>query len=444
MTQAQSIKRPLGQTESLYFLLDQLYCLNFVVFAQLEGEVTVAALNAALLAAQAEHPLLRTRIVTEQQHLRFRPVEAAQYSLQASWLPWRGWRTELQRQLNDPFGDEAPLARCFACVQKTAKGSHSMVALVFHHAIADGRSATQLLMDVLRRAGGEQRPLDYRAAQPAAQQLDALERQPLLTRGLQKTRFWLGQTVNALTPLGKSPSSYLHLGQQRQIEVLPFIIKQRLASQLAKACKAQGTSVHGALGAAQMLALADVAETSQPSHLALNSLADLRGTLDGELTEHDLGLYIATLTTVHRLALSGEVFWPLAVDIRGQLTALLDSGAANQINALYQHNSLRLPTRARAAVLQGLAALAPAASMLTNIGRVAPVTLANGATVTTLEFIVAPPPQCHFCITAASYQGVIYLNLLYDTAKFAPQQAEQLRDRLLEQVARAVITADAR
>ena len=438
MTHIQTIKRPLGPTESLYFLLDQLNCLNFAVFAQIDGELSHESLTAALEAVQAEHPLLRARIVTEQQRLMFRPVPVVQYPLQASWLPWRGWRAELERQLQQHFGDEAPLLRCLAFAEQTSKGSRCVVALVFHHAIADGRSGTELLLDVVRRAGGELAPLEYRPAQPAAQQLDALERQPVLARGLQKARFWMGQTINALAPLSKSPGAALQLGQERQIKVLPFTIKQRLAAQLSRACKTHGTSVHGALGAAQMLALADLSQAPLPSHLALNSLADLRAVLEGGLTERDLGLYIATLTTVHRPASHGDVFWPLAVDIRVQLKAMLDSGSANQINAVYQDSILLPPTRARAAVLQSLAALGPAASMLTNIGRIAPVELSNGATLSALEFIVAPPPQCHFCITVTSYQGVMYLNLLYDAGKFSAGQAKQLRDALLARLVRAV------
>ena len=62
----------------------------------------------------------------------------------------------------------------------------------------------------------------------------------------------------------------------------------------------------------------------------------------------------------------------------------------------------------------------------------------NGATLSTLEFIVAPPPQSHFCITVASYQGVMYLNLLYDAAKFSAEQAKQLRDALLAHLVRAL------
>ena len=33
------MNRPLGPTEAIYYLLDQLYCLNFVVFAEVSGSL---------------------------------------------------------------------------------------------------------------------------------------------------------------------------------------------------------------------------------------------------------------------------------------------------------------------------------------------------------------------------------------------------------------------
>lgn len=48
-----ALGRPLGPTESIYYLLDQLYCLSFVVFAKMDH---------ALRTVQQEKPLLRARI----------------------------------------------------------------------------------------------------------------------------------------------------------------------------------------------------------------------------------------------------------------------------------------------------------------------------------------------------------------------------------------------
>jgi hypothetical protein len=42
------LNRRLGRSEHIYWLLDQLYCLNFVVFAELEGILNEEDLQLAL------------------------------------------------------------------------------------------------------------------------------------------------------------------------------------------------------------------------------------------------------------------------------------------------------------------------------------------------------------------------------------------------------------
>ncbi len=69
-----------------------------------------------------------------------------------------------------------------------------------------------------------------------------------------------------------------------------------------KASRADGGTVQEALGAVQLLAINNEFQTAQPRHLAPNSLSDLRGVLRGGVTSQDLGLYIATVCTVHAVA----------------------------------------------------------------------------------------------------------------------------------------------
>ena len=42
------IERPLGGTEKIYWLLDKLDCLNFAAYAELEGELDAATLQAEM------------------------------------------------------------------------------------------------------------------------------------------------------------------------------------------------------------------------------------------------------------------------------------------------------------------------------------------------------------------------------------------------------------
>ena len=63
MAMSTVLNRPLGRTEHIFWLLDQLYCLNFAVFAELEGSLNEDELQLAIETVQQENPGLRTNIV---------------------------------------------------------------------------------------------------------------------------------------------------------------------------------------------------------------------------------------------------------------------------------------------------------------------------------------------------------------------------------------------
>jgi hypothetical protein len=87
--------------------------------------------------------------------------------------------------------------------------------------------------------------------------------------------------------------------------------------------------------------------------------------------------------------------------------------------------------------VQKIVALAPPSSMLTNIGRITEVPLGKALRVRSLAFAVSPPAQHPICVTAASYGGQMYLNILYDQCKVADDQArritENMQSKLLQQ-----------
>jgi hypothetical protein len=154
------IERALGSTETIYYLLDKLYCLNFVVFAEIDGAFDTSRLVEALATVQAEHPLLGARIASVRGRPWFQPLAAAPQPIPVRRLGLRNWRAVLAAQLDEPFDDGGPLARFvwFAGTRKCA------AAMVFHHAIGDGRSGADVFIEVLRRADAEDLPPSWRPA----------------------------------------------------------------------------------------------------------------------------------------------------------------------------------------------------------------------------------------------------------------------------------------
>jgi hypothetical protein len=415
--QGSSIDRALGPTENIYYLLDKLYCLNFVVYAEIEGSFDAERLAGALQAVQAEHPLLRARVALAAGRPWFKPVPAEAHPISIERGGLRDWRARIEAQLERPFVDEAPLAR-FLCFGGGAR--KSVAAMVFHHSIADGRSGADVFIEVLRRAGGEELPLSCRPARPSAQALDLVKLGGPLGATMRTLGYWLDQGKSALKLARQLPGFDMAVRAERRIRFLPFTVGKANARALLEACR-----THGVLGAAQLLAINAEFGSAAPRTLALNSLADLRGLLGGHLSQQDLGLYIATVSTVHDIPAAPD-FWRLAADVRNQLKAVLDSGDANLVHSIHREGALYPPNEVGARMVQALVGLAPPSSMLTNVGRFDPVRLASGAKLRTLGFLVSPPAQHPICVTVSSLGEGMHLNLLYDQCKIDAAQARRL------------------
>ena len=123
------IERPLGGTEKIYWLLDKLYCLNFAAYAELEGELDAATLQAALAEIQDETPLLRARIVLDGKLPMFEPAAPEEHPLCLETCSLQGWRRQLEAQLDTRFATAAaPLVRCVWFRGRTAKSVIAMAS----------------------------------------------------------------------------------------------------------------------------------------------------------------------------------------------------------------------------------------------------------------------------------------------------------------------------
>jgi len=423
-----SIQRPLGGTEKIYWLLDKLYCLNFAAYVELQGDLDSAQLQTALDSVQEETPLLRCRIAVDGNRLAFAPVDPLEHPLLLSIEGLRGWRRQLEQQLDHRFADgSAPLARVLWFRGKTAR---SVLAVVFHHPIADGRSGLHVLQRIVQCAAGTAPPFAYRPAHASAQELDLIKEQNPVAGKLKELKFWLARGRELLKKAEQLPGYDADPSTRRQTRSIELIVGKSLSRALLDACRAHDTSIHGALGAAQVLALNDEFGARKSRVMALNSLADLRPVIAGALSEQDLGLYVSTLTTVHDLAARPD-FWQLAGEVRDELQRIIGSGDANLIHSFYPESSLFPPDERGARMVQRIVALAPPSSMLTNIGRIGDIDLGPDLAVRKTGFLLSPPAQNPICVTASSYQGRMILNLLHDRSKIGEEQAKRIAAHLL-------------
>ena len=145
------MNRLLGPSEFQLWLLDRHSPYNAAVVGRLRGSVSPEAVRAALDAAQARHPILRTRLLAEPRP-RWEGDDAGPIPLR--WVDGAeddAWRRELALEVRQPTDlERGPLAR--AVVVRGADGSDLLVAMP--HQAADGHSLIFLLRDLLRALAG--------------------------------------------------------------------------------------------------------------------------------------------------------------------------------------------------------------------------------------------------------------------------------------------------
>jgi NRPS condensation-like uncharacterized protein len=361
----------------------------------------------------------------------FKAISAGERPLTLEIRALRNWRQAVEVQLMTPFNQvETPLARFLWFRGQTKK---SVIAMVFHHSIADGKSGAHVMFDILRRATGEEIKFRSKQAHPSAQQLDLIQDKWLIVRKFRELKFWLDRGKDALKFAVQIPDYDMEVTPARNIKILPISLSQETTAALQGVCRKQETTMHGVLGAALLFAINQEFEKVRSRYLGLNSLADLRSVLKGGLSEEDLGFYIATLITVHSLDKNPD-FWELAKEIPSQLEEIMGSGDANLINSIHTEMSLFKSNRKGAQKMQKIVALAPPSSMLTNVGRLEPVDLGRGVRICSLAFSVSPPAQHPFCATVNSYGGKMYINLAYDQCKFDDDQPQRVAANMLGQL----------
>ncbi len=134
--------------------------MNFAVLAEGSGPLAADRLEAALARAQERHPALAVAIATDAAgRLAFvpRPGVPATFTSEAAG---EDWHAALAARLAVPFGlGEAPLVRAHWFGLPAGRWAF---AVVFHHAIGDGRSGFRLaaeLIDDARGMGGAREPV---------------------------------------------------------------------------------------------------------------------------------------------------------------------------------------------------------------------------------------------------------------------------------------------
>ncbi|GAP94248.1 condensation domain-containing protein [Leptolyngbya sp. NIES-2104] len=230
------MERFLGTEEHYFWLHDQVVPNHFCLTARISGNFRLERLMQSLFQAQRQHPLLRVAIaVAETGHPKFvehiAPIPVR--------LVLRGdeqdWQREVEIELTCSFDwQTAPLIRVVLLQSKTV----SELIVRCHHAIADGISIAYLIRDIMH--GLTSKSSDTRTL---------LEAQPI-------DSFIALQEV-VTDPQATLPREYsTKVTSRSRPHVRSVLLSAELTQQVCDRARQENTTVHGAISAAFLLAMA--------------------------------------------------------------------------------------------------------------------------------------------------------------------------------------------
>jgi len=332
--------RPLSPLERWHWVADRISPLHVIARARVYGALPIPLLRRALDELQDRHPLLSVAIRADDADmepwfvprpvpipLRSRNLDTGGSAHLACW-----WEVEVnERELCEPIDvSRGPLARAVILTRVAASGTgedvHDLL-LTLSHCIADGTTALALLEEWIRlaarRAGaGPHSVVDPGPARwpvrPEAEAMFPRRHQGLpgamsaMTRQLRDQASWPRRQARRLAPSTPVPA------EQRRTRLLHRSLSQAQFSALMRVCDREDTTVHGALAAAMIAAVAQETGVAGPGRYVIGSPVDFRADLEPPVSRREAGSYVATLRS-YPLYRPGEPLWPTAREVSRDL-----------------------------------------------------------------------------------------------------------------------------
>lgn len=428
--------RYLDPAEHYFWILDQVSSMNFVVIAELSQTLSPAKLEHALL--QLQHQLSDPAIL----NLQVQSDASGRLFFESHQTP-----IILEHVVSNQTAPEAftsvlaerfqlgqPLVRAFYWQHADQCG----VALLFNHAIADGKTGIQILRDWLRLHFEIQQEITE-SVQPVRETLKAnaplhqllptyfnpLDSDALSVAPEQALANLLEQKKNNIRRFGK-PEPLIFMKAETEASSQPSCIALDFSStdteQLQHACKARQCSVHGALMSAQLMALSTLMGAEHQTH-CLTSPVDLRRFFQDQ--SHQLGMYTALLSASYRIEPQTE-FWSLAQQATQEIQQQLKRGDANHFYHLTGTEQLAFLPEVMTAFKAQILKTAPQ-SLISNIGVLPDMAFDP---VQQLSFALCPMPFQPIFTAVTCYKGRLRLNITYDKAVLSDEIARTLAARI--------------
>ncbi|MGW1073074.1 phthiocerol/phthiodiolone dimycocerosyl transferase family protein [Streptomyces sp. NPDC002537] len=329
------LRRELSPVERWYWTADRTSPLSGLVRTRVHGDLPPELLRRALDVLQDRHPLLRVAITGDGdgERLAFRPVETPiplRHVEVAPGDPEADTRWEHETNEHE-FMERVdwrtgPLLRA-TLITREADAEHPEAVhdllMVASHCVADGMTGLSLLEELLgiaaQLAAGGEPTRASRPALPAAEDLlPRRHRGAEAAAALEELLRRDEEEVRRLRPRRVLPSRAVPF-ERRRTRLVHRSLTAGQSELLAQACKRHDTTVHGALAAAMVTAVAQEAGTTEPAYFSIGSPVDFRRELETAVSYEDAGSYASTLPSRVRYE-PGAGLWPMARAIGRDLT----------------------------------------------------------------------------------------------------------------------------
>jgi len=418
------INRALDPGEAFFYMADRISCMNFVVFAERRGHLDPEKIRVGLEAIQRENPLLRARINwSDAAGLRFQEADGEHIDLLCQVVDDATRYGGIEDELSAPFAEGvAPLLRCVYL--QIPEPASCILALCFHHAVADGRSGSELLRSLLTHIG-RVTPAEVAASVAAL---------PAMYEAFPPRFRWAEQAGAAEAVMGTLIGGYKRHGPITPLPWLetanptrtPRLLRLRFAPDVTRhltaRCRERGISLHGVLCAAQLLAQQRLHAVAEPVTFFLSCPADMRPHLEPMPPTTPTGLFVTIISAAFALDADTQL-WDLAAEVMAQTREQLARGEGHVFFNMYGLDKEPIgPARMERFAKTVLSARQN--TMVSNIGKVA--LLENEPEVESISFALCPMPYQALFNAVSTYNDQLILNICYDAGKLSAESANTL------------------
>lgn len=403
---------------------------HVVTISRIKGELSKDSLRKALEIIQKRHPRLNSRIIRDKNnHFCYdTAIDAIPLEYTNKLHEWQ-WQEVVIEELNQQIESDKYLMRTVLVnIEENSQINYLITTL--HHAITDGLSSVKLHSEIIHYC-------QKISSHEAISEIVSLKPLPSFKE-------MLPQSMQGLTGIAKSALYLLrvklqdiyyktaYLGFERYVPIeyrrTSMIHRQldaTLTEKFISTCKREGTTVHSALCAVMMLAVAKKISANQEKDINLNciSYVNLRQRLKFSVNDEDMGILISSISSFHRLG-KKTLFWDLARDVKQQLE-----------NKLKREDvfGVMLLSRIIMQIFLNLANQIPASVVVTNIGRVKIPLIYGNLTIEEISFATAVALfGGTFAVAVSTFNEKMFLNFLFSEPALSQESMTIIADNAMD------------